>query len=188
MNKRIDPSSIGRQKPIKAHRWPRDPNDYYIEEKWCSTRLFEELSFEGAIHDPACGSGRIIEAARAAGYEAHGTDKIRRTPLCEEELDFLEGWPPHRQPPDNIARNPPFRIAKAFIMRALVLCRRKTAMLLPLKCLGGAKRSRWLEQLPLTQVLTMTPRPSMPPGSLIEAGMKPGGGKEDCLVRLRART
>jgi hypothetical protein len=39
--------------------------------------------------------------------------------------------------------------------------------------------ARWLQQTPLAVVWLLTPRPSMPPGYVILAGQKPGGGKVD---------
>ena len=39
--------------------------------------------------------------------------------------------------------------------------------------------ARWLSALPLYHIWLMTPRPSMPPGSFIEAGGKVGGGTQD---------
>jgi hypothetical protein len=52
----------------KAPKWDRDVDDYYVEEDWCSARLFEQEHFQGSILDPACGSGRIVNNARLAGY------------------------------------------------------------------------------------------------------------------------
>ena len=55
----------------------------------------------------------------------------------------------------------------------------KIALLLPATWHLGDKRSRRLEELPLRRIWFLTPRPSMPPGAMILAGMKPGGGRED---------
>jgi hypothetical protein len=56
-------------------------------------------------------------------------------------------------------------------------------MLVPLRRLPAA---RWLEHLPLETVWLLTPRPSMPPGSSIAAGQKPGGGSQDfCWLVFR---
>jgi len=37
----------------------------------------------------------------------------------------------------------------------------------------------WLVNSPLARVYLLTPRPSMPPGQVILAGEKPGGGTQD---------
>ena len=39
--------------------------------------------------------------------------------------------------------------------------------------------ARWLQDTPLARIYLLTPRPSMPPGHVILAGEKPGGGKQD---------
>ena len=79
----------------------------------------------------------------------------------------------------NIVSNPPFGIAERFVARALQLAERKVAMLLPANWVQGDKRSRWLETTPLAKIWFLTPRPSMPPGPVIEAGVSPGNGTTD---------
>jgi hypothetical protein len=168
----------------KSRVWDRHPDDYYIEEEWCDRRLFEVEKFKGGIFDPACGSGRIVRAAIAAGHVALGHDKVRRSVECTREADFLTSdvWV------SNIVSNPPFGIAQEFIEHALEMSQGKTAMLLPLTWLAGDDRAVWLATTPLLRVYVLTPRPSMPPGPVIEAGIKLGGGKKDfCwVVWLRA--
>ncbi len=170
---------IAPTRQLNARVWKRDPDDYYTEEHWCSWRLFEDELFEGQIYDPACGSGRIVRSARMAGYDAYGSDKIKRSSLCREVFDFCDTWPRRRPKPQNIVSNPPFKIAELFVDLVLERCERKAAMLLPHDWLTGDDRSRWLETKPLRRVLVMTPRPSMPPGHAIEAGHKATGGKQD---------
>ena len=158
-----------------AHIWERDPHDFYIEEKWCSERLFEAERFYGEVWDPACGSGRIVMSARAAGLTAFGTDIVDRgfpgTGLC----DFLT----QTGSVASVVTNPPFKHARRFVEHALTVMTRRSAFLLPTSWLNGSRRSRWLETTPLAKVWVLTPRPSMPPGRLIEAGMEPGQGRVD---------
>jgi hypothetical protein len=160
--------------------WDKDPDDYYTEPEALDESIFAQESFVGEIVDPACGSGRIVRAARAAGYEALGTDKVRRCDECDYVKDFLESDIPR----SNFVCNPPFSIADAFIKHALTLAKRKVVMILPARYTFSEKRSRWLATTPLRRVLACVPRPSMPPGRLIEAGMKPGGGKSDFSVLI----
>ncbi|MDB5596231.1 MAG: uncharacterized protein JWM36_3192 [Hyphomicrobiales bacterium] len=161
---------------LNAKIWDRHPDDWYVEPEWVSERLFATEKFEGNVYDPACGMGRILKAAAAAGLEHVGSDLIMRSESCRMQMDFLtEAF--YRA--DNIVSNPPFKHAEAFVVRALERATGKVAMLLPSKWMHGDKRSRWLETTPLRRVLYITPRPSMPPGPVIEAGINPGGGKED---------
>lgn len=165
------------KKALKAHIWEKDPDDYYVEPHWCNTRLFEAVLFRAhIILDPAAGSCRIPRAAAAAGYDARASDKVVRVPGVEQ-CNFLY------EDPDCVAgttfaivSNPPFSVADHFVQRSLALAA-EVAMLLPLSWMAGTARSKWLERTPLTDVLVLAPRPSMPPGKLIEAGVEPGGGK-----------
>lgn len=162
--------------PLKAHLWARHHDDFYVEPKWCSRRLFETEFFSGDIFDPACGLGRIVESAHQFGHAAaFGSDIVARSPTCRVAADFLQT----NVDVKNIVSNPPFRLAEEFTRHALRSARDRVALLLPSKWLYGDKRSRWLEETPLRKVLALTPRPSMPPGPVIEAGIDPGGGRED---------
>lgn len=163
----------------KSHVWARSDDDWYVEPEWVSARLFEAEKFDGAVWDPACGSGRICESARAAGHAIHYSDIVDRgyrggprpvAPLFV--FDFLE----MDTRADNIVTNPPFDIAREFAEHACRLMLRKAAIVFPTARLNAA---RWLQDLPLRRVWLLTPRPSMPPGRVIQAGDKPGGGKMD---------
>jgi hypothetical protein len=141
----MDMIPLGRR---EAHLWERDPHDF------CSERLFEAERFEGDVLDPACGIGRICLAGRQAGLVMLGTDLVVRASGFGQ-ADFLK-WRPE-QPVENIVSNPPFGIAERFVRHALLVARRKVAMLLPSKWVQGDKRSRWLETTPLKRVLFLTP-------------------------------
>lgn len=157
----------------QSHLWERQADDWYCEPEWCSERLFAVERFEAMVWDPACGMGRITASARKAGLLTHESDIADRG--CGYRLDFLQSG----QPRANIVSNPPFGIAEAFVKRALVLAENKVAMLLPANWVQGDKRSRWLATTPLRRVWFIAPRPSMPPGDAIKAGLKPGNGTTD---------
>lgn len=158
-----------------AHLWVRHPQDYYVEPHWCSERLFEAEAFQGTVWDPACGSCRITEAAKAAGYDTVASDLIERSIKIDFTGDFFTAL----NTTDNIVSNPPFGVADRFAALALVKAAGKVALLLPTKWMNSAKRGAWLETTPLARVWLLAPRPSMPPGPVIEAGEKPGNGTTD---------
>lgn len=160
---------------MKAKIWQRDNDDFYVEPFWCSAALFMREPFENTILDPACGLGRIVWEARRFGYQAIGTDKVRRSDICRDEIDFLTCAAPGY----DIVANPPFGIADEFVKHALTVSRSKVAMLLPATWHFGSKRAAWLKTTPLRRIYALTPRPSMPPGAVIEAGVEPGGGTKD---------
>lgn len=160
----------------ESNLWARDPHDWYCEPAWCSERLFALEKFEGAICDPACGIGTILKSAQAAGHWTDAQDLVDRGFPGTRVADFLKT---HSIIACNIVSNPPFGIAEKFVAHALTIAERRVAMLLPANWVQGDKRSRWLASTPLRKVLFITPRPSMPPGSAIAAGQKPGNGTTD---------
>jgi hypothetical protein len=178
-----------RAKPLLAHIWAQDPHGHYVEPSWTSARLFEEEWFgppDSLIFDPACGWGRILQSAAAAGYTVLGADIVDR--LDRKALgripfavgDFLK-WRPVPAV-SAIVCNPPFNHIEAFCERALEIATFKVAMIMPLHRLPAA---HWLARLPLA-IWLMTPRPSVPPGPYIAAGHKPGGGSQDfCWLVFR---
>lgn len=164
----------GGKKKLDAHIWAREENEHYVEPEWCSRRLIEEEGFEGAIWDPCCGFGTIPKAALAAGFAVTASDLVDRGYKGDSFhvinfLGTLGGC-------DNIVCNPPFNIAEEFALHALKLASRKVAMVFPTARLNAA---HWLRATPLKRIWFMTPRPSMPPGHVIMAGGKVGGGKMD---------
>ncbi|MBW7965354.1 hypothetical protein [Bradyrhizobium sp. BR 10261] len=175
MSQKHAPSMHHRRRAKKTRVWNRHPEDWYIEEEWVNDRLFEVESFEGRVHDPACGSGRIVRAARRAGLRATGSDIVLRAKGFRV-ADFFQST----KPVDNIACNLPFRFAMAFVGHALNLARRKVAMIVPTGWVNGNDRSQWLERTPLRRVYHLSPRPSMPPGPVVMADkQKIGNGTTD---------
>lgn len=182
-----------------AHLWARHPEDFYVEPSWCSERLFATVNFEGTVVDPSCGSGRIVRAARQHREKASkigdnritkvlGYDIVKRCKECNDETeDFLQS----DYETDNIVSNPPFGLCNKatktsrhtehfqYIKRALATAEKKIALLLPIGWMTGADKGRYLKTTPLEQVIILAPRPSMPPGPVIEAGIEPGGGEVD---------
>jgi hypothetical protein len=171
-------------RPLHAHIWDRNTDDWYVEPEWCSRRLFEEEQFEGAIWDPACGLGRIVRSAIDAGHAVRASD-IEFRQSTDDEVDDLKAVADFRtctEVADNIVTNPPFNIARQFVLHALALARNKVAVVFPtasLNAAAGPKKGRWIVGTPLRRVWLMSPRPSMPPGHVLAAGGKPSGGKVD---------
>jgi len=157
---------------VAAHSpaYPRE-NEHYVEPFWVSERLFDEEDFIGGIYDPACGFGRIPQAAQKAGYVTYATDIVDRG--YSGVRDFFE---PSTVRWQNIVSNPPFDVFEEFARRALKCTAHKVALIMPTARLNAA---RWLESTPLRRVWLLTPRPSMPPGKVILEKGKVGGGKSD---------
>lgn len=172
----------GAVRKIDAHAFEREVHEHYVEMRWNNRVLFENVPFQGFIHDPCCGWGRIPEAAREAGYiGVTGSDVVDRGFAGCGIESFLEAT----EPRDNIVMNPPFEQSEAFIRRACLLAGRKVASIMLARRLAAA---HWMRELPLTNIWYLTPRPSMPPGQvaedlMISLGKDPSGGTQDfCWV------
>lgn len=173
----------GAERAKIAHLWKRDPFDWYVEPFESSRMLFKVEKFGRTVYDPACGLGRIVVEARAAGYQSWGTDIVARSNECFVERNFLDLTEPP-QAPDSIVSNPPFMHCNrksdfAFVRRALEEARHKVALLLPANWHCGLGTARFLRTTPLYRYHCIAPRPSMPPGAVIAAGIKPANGTQD---------
>jgi hypothetical protein len=167
---------------IAAHKWAQQPENWYLEPEWTSRRLFDEERFFGSVYDPCAGIGRILQSARAAGLDAIGSDIVDRGGCGGWIRDFVSGPIVSRHPTArNIVSNPPFEFIREVAERACAVAPEKVALLAPCRRLVAA--GEWLQKLPLSRILYLTPRPSMPPGETvleIEArGKKPSGGTQD---------
>lgn len=160
------------KRPRKSHIFERIDGDFYSEPSWVSERLFKVERFVGLVWDPASGLGTILKSARAAGLANFASDIAGHGQGPTQ--DFLTA--PAPTDVFSVVTNPPFKLARAFVERALTLGARKTAVIFPTARLNAA---RWLEPLPLAKIYLLTPRPSMPPGEVIARGERPGGGRMD---------
>lgn len=164
--------------------WAREAHSHYVEPFWVGQRLFAEETFEGNICDPCAGFGRMVIAARQAGYHAIGCDLIDRGFDYDGLADFLAS---HMRA-DNFVFNPPFELGDMFALKALDLAERKVAMIYPVRRLNAA---HWIAGTPLYRIWYLAPRPSMPPGWMAREyerkGRTPSGGKQDFCVLVWLR-
>ena len=109
----------------QSHIFDRDDHDFYVEPAWCSERLFAVEPFAGLIWDPAAGSGTIPRAARTAGLPNFASGIADHG--CGPRQDFLIAPAPAEA--FNVVTNPPFRLARYFVERALTLGAVKAAIL-----------------------------------------------------------
>jgi hypothetical protein len=173
----------GDPRPKRAHIFAKSAELFYIEPQWCSTRLFAVERFPGPVWDPFCGTGRVAEAARVAGYETYASDIVDRG---YRHLNRIEGFltVDRLDPNMSLVANPPFD--DQILKHAISLDPTKMALIWPLARVVAVHA--WLSKAPLARVLMMTPRPPMPPGSYIarreEAARRPRRAR---VARVRAR-
>lgn len=151
-------------------QYNRESHDFYAEPRWCNDELFNHVKFVGQIHDPCCGSGRVLESAKVAGYTVTAADKVRRMyPFQDKEINFLEDTSVY----DNIVCNPPYNLAELFFHHAYEHTRNSIAFLVRLAFLESQYRYKTIfSKFHPQQVLVFSTRPSMPP-----YGQPVGGGK-----------
>jgi hypothetical protein len=165
-------------RPKNAHTFAKAKDNFYLEPEWCSQRLVKVEKFAGLVWDPFCGTGRVVKAAKAAGYQTHATDIVDRGytdfggPKDVLTVDRID-------PQWSIAGNPPF--VDEILQHVIMLNPLKAALIWPTARLTAA--CGWLSTAPLARVWQMTPRPAMPPGEYVLAGNKPGGARvEHCWL------
>lgn len=158
-----------------SHVWEKDPKGWYVEPQWCSRRLFEVEKFKG-VHDPACGIGTITTAAQAFNIRTTGADIVRRRRTFAYTFTKENFLKRTKKLTSDVVCNPPFDYVEEFCRHSLELGAKKVAMITLVRRLNAA---HWLQELPLTKVYLLSPRPSMPPGSWLAQGNSPGGGTQD---------
>ena len=58
--------------------YARVDRDFYVEPRWVVELLLDVETFEGAVYDPACGSGTIPSVCLQRGIPATGSDIVHR--------------------------------------------------------------------------------------------------------------
>lgn len=137
------------KRKLDAHLWARDEDDWYVEPEWCDAGLFACEEFDGAICDPFCGMGRILDAAADAGHPTIGRD-IRdrgagaRHPV--ELRDFFDHSGAADHSAANIVSNPPYGRLLEVVPRCVALARCKVALLLRAQWANGRRASALLDR------------------------------------------
>jgi len=140
----------------------RETHDFYPTWPAATAALLKVERFAGPVWEPACGDGAMSRVMEAAGLTVISTDLIDRA-YGEGGRDFLMEWQP-RAP--NIVTNPPFRWARQFVDRSLMLTTGKVALFLRLAFLEGVDRGTWLPTTPLARVWVMSRRVPMQRGKI----------------------
>lgn len=137
----------------------RHMNDFYPTPPECTHALLWFLEQKKLIHrrsliwEPACGSGSMVNVIKARGYDClssdidKGTDFLSNTATAEYERSC-----------DWIITNPPFSIAKEFIIRAKQT-QKPFAFLLKSQYWHSSKRLELFRRYQPTYILPLTWRP-----------------------------
>lgn len=111
----------------------RNESDYYQTPYSLTRKLLNREYFDKRklILEPCCGKGAILKVLNEKGYNCTGYDIND-----DNHFDFLE----QDLKVPYIITNPPFRLAKEFILHMKEVVEEKFALLLPLNYLHGKER------------------------------------------------
>lgn len=136
-----------------VNRGQRKKSDFYETPYSITKQLLDVETFKGSIREPACGNGAILKVLKHKGLKAAGSD-------ISKGFNFLES----KDKCDTIITNPPFSLAKEFILKSKKLARHKIAFLLPLSYLHGVDRYETVysdTKFPLKKVWVFTRYPML---------------------------
>lgn len=170
--------------PVAAHKWPRHPDEWYVEEAWCDRRLFDvEPIPSGMVYDPCCGRGNVLDAAAAAGHFTLGADIADRGAAHPVTIGDAFDIDHAGAAGAALVSNPPYKRAPEVVERFVGLLAdghfEKVCLLLPATFFYANTRVEWNRAHPPARIWILCPRPSMPPGDYVEVGGKVGGGTKD---------
>lgn len=144
--------------------YARLKDDAYQTPPWATAAALDRIGLRGAVWEPACGNGAMVEVLRDAGYRVLPTDAQNMT-LAHFLIDFLTATD---RPGDarTIFTNPPYERATEFVRHALELVEPVGGMVVMLlRREWDCPPSRRDLYLKLTRKLTLTRRIRWIPGS-----------------------
>lgn len=118
----------------------RNKNDYYQTPYSMTRQLLEVENFEGNILEPCCGAGAIVKVLKDYDKSVDYCDLNNEFSLTGVFKNFKDFINDDFDRYDNVITNPPYSLAKEFILKAKQITNNKIAMLLPLNYLHGVTR------------------------------------------------
>jgi hypothetical protein len=115
----------------------RQKQDYYATHPSVTADLLRVETFSNEILEPCCGGGYMADVIKSEGYSVVASDLVDRG-YGQGGVDFLTAdFPVGKY---DIITNPPYTNVSAFIKKALEICNRKVAILMPLRYLSSMER------------------------------------------------
>lgn len=137
-------------------------NDFYPTPPIATIMLLEKEEFNGIIWEPACGDGAISkllpETTISTDLYYYGYGK--------GGVDFLSTY----KKVDHIITNPPYLLAKEFVLHGLECVNSKVAMLCKLNFLESVNRYQMFKSTPLYKVYVFSKQISFNKGTQKQKG------------------
>ena len=138
-----EPSKNGNKKCQKLTT--KQKREYYATHPSVTQDLLCCEKFASPILEPCCGGGFMAEVIKQNGYDVYATDIVDRG-YGIGNVDFLtDDFPVGKF---DIITNPPYTLFVPMVERAMAICNKKVAMLLPLRYLTSKERFEVFKKYP----------------------------------------
>lgn len=137
-------------------------DDYYATPRNAIEAILNEVELKGSILEPSAGEGHIsvVLKERYPDSEIISTDLVHRKDKfnvgIEGGIDFLNHE--FNRIFDNVITNPPFKLAKEFIEKALSISNNKVIMFAKIQLLEGKDRREMFSKFPPKYVYVFSKR------------------------------
>lgn len=158
-----EPSKISNKKCQKLT--VKQKNEYYATHPSVTQDLLSCEQFSSPILEPCCGGGFMAEVIKNRGYEVYATDIVDRG-YGTGNIDFLTAdFPVGKY---DIITNPPYTLFVPMLEKAMEICNKKVAMLLPLNFLSSKERYEVFKKYPPKSVYVYVERICIAKGGKFE--------------------
>ena len=138
-----EPSKCGNKKCQKLI--VKQKHEYYATHPSVAQDLLSCEQFLSPILEPCCGGGFMAEVIKNDGYKVYATDIVDRG-YGVGGIDFITADFPIGK--FDIITNPPYTLFISMIEKAMAICNKKVAMLLPLRYLTSKERFEVFKKYP----------------------------------------
>jgi hypothetical protein len=138
----------------------RPAEDFYPTPEWCTEELLKRETFEGSILEPCAGSGGISNVLIKKGLEVYTNDIVNRGITLNYEKNMSTEYFSNESF-DNVVCDPPYKYMNDFLIKSLLIARKKVAFFVKLSFLESKARYDIFknEEFPLSKVLVFSKRP-----------------------------
>lgn len=136
----------------------RQKEDFYATPPIATETFLREFELYGEVLEPCCGMGHISKVIKDKypDLKVTSTDIVDRG-YADEVKDFLKD---SFKECDVLITNPPYKLGKEFVDRALEISKDKVIMLMKIQFLEAESRKEWLQSTPLKYVYVHSKRMS----------------------------